>query len=127
MDIHNAIDRPTRKGPADYFTGTAWLDPIIEAPEPARVRALRVSFEPGARTAWPTHPLGQTLHVPSGIGRVQAKGAPARQARPGATGGIPPATTPSPRSPPNTNPGLSSRRDMASPRRPRLSSSRRMR
>ena len=85
MDIHTAIDRPTRKGPADYFTGTAWLDPIIEAPAPARVRALRVSFEPGARTAWHTHPLGQTLHVLSGIGRVQALGGPVREIRPGDT------------------------------------------
>ncbi len=85
MDIHSAIDRPTRKGPADYFTGTVWLDPIIVAPEPARVRALRVSFEPGARTAWHTHPLGQTLHVLSGIGRVQAAGGPVREIRPGDT------------------------------------------
>ena len=90
MDIHTAIDRPTRKGPADYFTGTVWLDPIIEAPEPARVRALRVSFEPGARTAWHTHPLGQTLHVLSGIGRVQAAGGPVREIRPGDTVWIPP-------------------------------------
>ena len=85
MDIHSAIDRPTRKGPADYFTGTVWLDPIIEAPAPARVRALRVSFEPGARTAWHTHSLGQTLHVLSGIGRVQAAGGPVREIRPGDT------------------------------------------
>ena len=90
MDIHTVIDRPTRKGPADYFTGTVWLDPIIEAPEPARVRALRVSFEPGARTAWHTHPLGQTLHVLSGIGRVQAAGGPVREIRPGDTVWIPP-------------------------------------
>ena len=85
MDIHSASDRPTRKGPADYFTGTVWLDPIIEAPAPGRVRALRVSFEPGARTAWHTHPLGQTLHVLSGIGRVQAAGGPVREIRPGDT------------------------------------------
>ncbi|MCH8953144.1 MAG: cupin domain-containing protein [Proteobacteria bacterium] len=85
MEIHSAIDRPSRKGPADYFTGTVWLDPIIEAPAPARVRALRVSFEPGARTAWHTHPLGQTLHVLSGIGRVQAMGGPVREIRPGDT------------------------------------------
>ena len=85
MEIHSAIDRPSRKGPADYFTGTVWLDPISEAPAPARVRALRVSFEPGARTAWHTHPLGQTLHVLSGIGRVQAMGGPVREIRPGDT------------------------------------------
>ena len=85
MEIHTAIDRPSRKGPADYFTGTVWLDPIIEAPAPARVRALRVSFEPGARTAWHTHPLGQTLHVLAGIARVQAAGGPVREIRPGDT------------------------------------------
>ncbi len=85
MDIHTATDRPSRKGPTDYFTGTVWLDPVIEAPEPARVRALRVSFEPGARTAWHTHPLGQTLHVLSGICRVQAKGGPVCEIRPGDT------------------------------------------
>ncbi len=85
MDIHGISDRPSRKGPADYFTGTVWLDPIIEAPALARVRALRVSFEPGARTAWHTHPLGQTLHVLSGIGRVQAAGGPVREIRPGDT------------------------------------------
>ncbi len=88
MDIHGISDRPSRKGPADYFTGTVWLDPIIEAP--ARVRALRVSFEPGARTAWHTHPLGQTLHVLSGIGRVQAADGPVREIRPGDTVWIPP-------------------------------------
>jgi len=58
------------KGSSDYFTGTVWQDPIIEADEPARVRALRVSFEPEARTAWHTHPLGQTLHVVSGVGLI---------------------------------------------------------
>jgi len=88
MDINTATDRPTRKGPAEWFTGSAWLDPVIEAP--ARVRAFVVSFEPGARTAWHTHPLGQTLHVLSGIGRVQAKGGPVREIRPGDTVWIPP-------------------------------------
>ncbi len=90
MDIHGISDRTSRKGPADYFTGTVWLDPIIEALAPARVRALRVSFEPGARTAWHTHPLGQTLHVLSGIGRVQAAGGLVREIRPGDTVWIPP-------------------------------------
>jgi quercetin dioxygenase-like cupin family protein len=90
MDIHSASDRPTRKANADWFTGTVWQDPIIEAPAPASVRALRVTFEPGARTAWHTHPLGQTLHVLSGIGRVQAKGGPVREIRPGDTVWIPP-------------------------------------
>ena len=76
--------------PAKWFTGAVWQDPVIEAPEPARLRALRVTFAPGARTAWHTHPLGQTLHVLSGIGRVQAAGGPVREIRPGDTVWIPP-------------------------------------
>jgi quercetin dioxygenase-like cupin family protein len=90
MDIHHAADRPTREVPAEWFTGTVWQDPIIETPEPARARAVRVSFEPGARTAWHTHPLGQTLYVTSGVGRVQAKGGPVRAILPGDTVWIPP-------------------------------------
>jgi quercetin dioxygenase-like cupin family protein len=90
MDIHTASDRPTRMAPAKWFTGAVWQDPVIEAPEPARLRALRVTFAPGARTAWHTHPLGQTLHVLSGIGRVQAAGGPVREIRPGDTVWIPP-------------------------------------
>lgn len=70
---------------ANYFTGTVWQDPIIEAPEPARVRAVTVTFEPGARTAWHTHPLGQTLKILSGIGRVQAWDGPVREVRAGDT------------------------------------------
>ena len=70
---------PTRRQPKESFTGVVWQDPIIEAPAPARIRSGRVSFEPGARTAWHTHPLGQTLHVISGVGRVQAKGGPIRE------------------------------------------------
>ena len=70
MQIISADSRPTRKATSDYFTGVVWQDPIIEAAEPARVRALKVSFEPGARTAWHTHPLGQTLYVLSGVGLV---------------------------------------------------------
>ena len=90
MDIHRAGTRQTRRVPADWFTGTVWQDPIVEAPEPARVRAVRVSFEPGARTAWHTHPLGQTLHVVSGLGRVQTWDGPVREIRPGDTVWIPP-------------------------------------
>jgi quercetin dioxygenase-like cupin family protein len=90
MDIHLAGSRPTRRAPLEYFTGTVWQDPIIEAPEPARLRAGRVSFEPGARTAWHTHPLGQTLYVVSGFGRVQSLGGPIRHMRPGDTVWIPP-------------------------------------
>ena len=90
MDIYAAGSRPTRRGPADSFTGTVWQDPVIEAPAPARIRAGRVSFEPGARTAWHTHPLGQTLHVIAGAGRVQTWGGPIRQIRAGDTVWIPP-------------------------------------
>ena len=85
MDVAKAGSKPTRRGPADSFTGTVWQDPIIEAPAPARIRCNRVSFEPGARTAWHTHPLGQTLHVVFGVGRVQAEGGPVREIRAGDT------------------------------------------
>jgi quercetin dioxygenase-like cupin family protein len=90
MDIAVSGSKPTRRGPADSFTGTVWQDPIIETPAPAHLRAGRVSFEPGARTAWHTHPLGQTLHVISGVGRVQALGGPVREIRAGDTVWIPP-------------------------------------
>ncbi len=70
MDIFRTGSKPTKKSSTEWFTGTVWQDPIIEAPEPARVRALKVSFELGARTAWHTHPLGQTLHIISGTGLV---------------------------------------------------------
>ena len=85
MNLTPSGSVPTRRGSADSFTGTVWQDPIIEAPSPARIRASRVAFEPGARTAWHTHPLGQTLHVLSGAGRVQAWGGPIREIRPGDT------------------------------------------
>jgi quercetin dioxygenase-like cupin family protein len=85
MDIYAVGSRQSRRMGADSFTGTVWQDPIIEAPAPARVRSARVSFEPGARTAWHTHPLGQTLHVVSGIGRVQLWGGPVREIRAGDT------------------------------------------
>lgn len=90
MEIRAANTITTKRAPADAFTGTVWHDPIIDAPAPARVRAARVSFEPGARTAWHTHPLGQTLHVLSGIGRVQTWSGPVREIRPGDTVWIPP-------------------------------------
>ena len=85
MDIHAVGSRASRRMSADSFTGTVWQDPIVEAPAPARIRSARVSFEPGARTAWHTHPLGQTLHVISGIGRVQLWGGPVREIRAGDT------------------------------------------
>jgi Uncharacterized conserved protein, contains double-stranded beta-helix domain len=90
MEIFAAETRPSRRAASEYFTGVVWQDPVIEAPAPARVRALRVAFEPGARTAWHTHPLGQTLHVLSGVGRVQSAGGPVRVIRPGDTVWIPP-------------------------------------
>ncbi len=90
MDIHRNGSRPTRRGPADWFTGAVWMDPIVNAPAPARVAAARVAFEPGARTAWHTHPLGQTLYVISGVGRVQKQGEPVREIRAGDTVWIPP-------------------------------------
>ena len=70
MDIYRAGSKPTQKSSSDWFTGTVWQDPIVEAPKPARVRAVKVTFEPGARTAWHTHPLGQTLHLISGVGLI---------------------------------------------------------
>ena len=85
MDIYACGSKPSRRVPADYFTGTVWQDPIIEAPAPARIRATRVSFEPGARTAWHTHPLGQTLYVVSGCGRAQSQDGPIREIRAGDT------------------------------------------
>ncbi|MGF6433432.1 (R)-mandelonitrile lyase [Bradyrhizobium elkanii] len=90
MDIHVSGSRPTRRAPKENFTGTVLQDPINMAPAPARLNASRVSFEPGAGTAWHTHPLGQTLYVISGIGRVQAKGGPIREIRPGDVVWIPP-------------------------------------
>jgi quercetin dioxygenase-like cupin family protein len=85
-----AAGRPSKRAPESYFTGVVWQDPIVEAPDPARVNAIRVSFEPGARTNWHTHPYGQTLHVLSGLGRVQSRGGPVREIRPGDTVWIPP-------------------------------------
>jgi quercetin dioxygenase-like cupin family protein len=90
MDIKRNGANATRRAPANYFTGTVFQDPVVEAPEPARLRAARVTFEPGARTHWHTHPLGQTLHVLSGVGRVQSWGGPVQEIRPGDTVWIPP-------------------------------------
>jgi quercetin dioxygenase-like cupin family protein len=90
MDIYSCGSRPTRRAPAESFTGTVWQEPIIEAPAPARVRAGLVRFEPGARTAWHTHPLGQTLFVVSGAGRVQSWGGKMREIKAGDVVWIPP-------------------------------------
>ena len=90
MQIIKSGSRPTRKASSEYFTGNVWQDPIIEADEPARVRALRVSFEPGARTAWHTHPLGQTLHVISGVGLIGLRNEAPQLIKAGDTVWIPP-------------------------------------
>ena len=90
MQIISAGSRPTRKATSDYFTGVVWQDPIIEAAEPARVRALKVSFEPSARTAWHTHPLGQTLYVLSGVGLVGLRNKAPELIKSGDTIWIPP-------------------------------------
>ena len=82
MIIHRS-GRPTLRAASQYFTGTVWQDPIVEAPAPANLRALRVSFEPGARTAWHTHPLGQTIYITDGLGLVQREGGPVQVVRPG--------------------------------------------
>ncbi len=70
MKITRVGSQPSGPGPADYFTGTVRIDPLFQAPEPARVGGASVTFEPGARTAWHTHPLGQTLIVTAGLGWV---------------------------------------------------------
>ena len=78
MDIFVCGSRPSKKMGAPSFTGTVWQDPVVQAPEPARIRSAWVRFEPGARTAWHTHPLGQTLAIVSGVGHVQTWGGPVR-------------------------------------------------
>ncbi|GHF43092.1 quercetin dioxygenase-like cupin family protein [Deinococcus metalli] len=83
MDIKRAGTRPSAPGPAEWFTGTVRLDPQFTATSPARAAGTTVTFEPGARTAWHTHPLGQTLIVLSGVGRVQRDGGPIEEIRPG--------------------------------------------
>ena len=90
MEIRRCGSLPTRRAPAESFTGTVWQDPVVDAPAPARIRSNRVTFEPGARTAWHTHPLGQTLHVISGLGRVQTWGGPVREIKAGDNVWIPP-------------------------------------
>ncbi|HEX4407412.1 MAG TPA: cupin domain-containing protein [Xanthobacteraceae bacterium] len=85
MEIKSAGSTPSRKVPADYFTGIAWQDPIIEAPSPSRIRAAWLRYDPGARSVWHTHPLGQILHVTAGVGLVQSWGGAVREIRPGDT------------------------------------------
>lgn len=83
MEIRRCGSRSSQKGPEEYFTGTVRVDPLFEATDPARARGASVTFEPGARTAWHTHPLGQTLIVSSGVGRVQKWGGSIEEIRPG--------------------------------------------
>lgn len=83
MEVKRVGSRASDKGPADWFTGKVQIDPLFEAPEPARVRCASVTFEPGARTAWHTHPLGQTLIVTFGVGWAQREGGPIEEIRSG--------------------------------------------
>lgn len=83
MDIQRVGSKPSTRGAAEYFTGAVRVDPLLEAPEPARIRGASVTFEPGARMAWHTHPLGQTLIVTAGCGRAQRWGGPIEEIRPG--------------------------------------------
>ncbi len=83
MEIKRVGSQPSEKGPADWFTGTVRVDRLFQAPEPARVVGVSVTFEPGARTAWHTHPLGQTLIITSGCGWVERWGGPIEEVRPG--------------------------------------------
>ena len=83
MEIKRIDSQPTRKGQTEWFTGSVRIQPMFESPEPARARGASVTFEPGARTAWHTHPLGQTLIVTSGLGWAQRDGGPVQEIRPG--------------------------------------------
>ena len=83
MDVRRNGTQPSGKGPAEWFTGNVRIDPLFTAIEPARAAGASVTFEPGARTAWHTHPLGQTLIVTAGCGRAQRWGGPIEEIRPG--------------------------------------------
>ena len=83
METRRAGSQQLSRGPAEWFTGNVKIEPLFEAPEPARVRGASVTFEPGARTAWHTHPLGQTLIVTEGVGWAQRDGGPIEEIRPG--------------------------------------------
>ena len=83
MQITRVGSQPSSKGPADWFTGTVRIDPLFATPTPARAASASVTFEPGARTVWHTHPLGQTLIVTAGAGRVRREGGPIEEIRPG--------------------------------------------
>lgn len=83
MDIKRCGSQPSTQGSPEYFTGTVRIDPLFTPPDPARVAMALVTFEPAARTAWHTHPLGQTLIITAGCGRAQREGGPIEEIRPG--------------------------------------------
>ncbi|RDI57954.1 (R)-mandelonitrile lyase [Microvirga subterranea] len=83
MEIKRSGSQPSGKGPADWFSGVVRIDPLFQAASPARAAGNAVTFEPGARTAWHTHPLGQVLIVTAGCGRVQREGGPIEEIRTG--------------------------------------------
>jgi len=90
MEIKRAGSQPSAKGPSEWFTGTVRIDPLFQARDPALVQAASVTFEPGARTAWHSHPLGQTLIVTAGCGWAQHEGGPIEEIRPGDVVWFPP-------------------------------------
>lgn len=90
MEIRRAGSQPSARGPEEYFTGAVRVDPLFQAGEPARAAGAVVTFEPGARTAWHTHPLGQTVIVTAGLGRAQREGGPVEEIRPGDVVWFPP-------------------------------------
>ncbi|MGN6368111.1 MAG: (R)-mandelonitrile lyase [Phycisphaerae bacterium] len=90
MEIKRPGTTPSSKGSADWFTGTVRIDPLFDRPDPARVSAATVTFEPGARTAWHTHPLGQSLIITAGFGWAQRDGGPIEELRPGDVVWFPP-------------------------------------
>jgi quercetin dioxygenase-like cupin family protein len=91
MEIKRIGATPSTKGPADWFTGSVRIDPLFDRQDPARVAGATVTFEPGARTAWHTHPLGQTIIITSGIGWAQHDGGPIQELHPGDVVWFPPA------------------------------------
>ncbi len=90
MEIKKSGSQPSSQGPADWFTGAVRIDPLIQPNAPARVAGASVTFEPGARTAWHIHPLGQTLIVTAGCGWAQCEGSPIEEIRPGDVVWFPP-------------------------------------
>lgn len=90
MEIKRSGSQPSGKGPAEYFTGQVRIDPLFNPPDPARIATAHVTFEPGARTAWHTHPLGQTLIVTAGCGWAQREGGPVEEIRTGDVVWFPP-------------------------------------